>query len=87
MLLTAIRMQRLGLAFTAVHDSYWSHACSVDAMNDSLRTCFVDLYSEPVLEDLHKQLSIRFPNSEFPPIPERGTLDLAEVAKSTYFFN
>jgi DNA-directed RNA polymerase len=87
MLLTAINMQRKGLAFTAVHDSYWSHASTVDTMNDCLRESFVKLYSQPILEDLHEQLSIRFPTLDFPDLPERGSLDLKGVSKSTYFFN
>jgi len=87
MLLTAINMQRKGLAFTAVHDSYWTHPSDVDDMNESLRSSFVKLYSEPILEDLHQQLSIRFPGAEFPALPERGELDIRGVSDSTYFFN
>lgn len=87
MLLTAIKMQQLGLSFTAVHDSYWTHACDVDVMNESLRTCFVDLYSQRILEDLRETLMIRFPHQEFPEIPDRGTLNLTDVKQSDYFFN
>jgi DNA-directed RNA polymerase, mitochondrial len=87
MLLTAIKMQQLGLSFTAVHDSYWTHACDVDQMNSALRTCFVDLYSQPILEDLRETLMIRFPRKEFPEIPNRGKLDLESVKESKYFFN
>jgi DNA-directed RNA polymerase len=87
MLLTAIRLQRMGLAFTAVHDSYWTHGADVDVMNDTLRECFVDLYSQPILEDLRSNLQVRFPASEFPEIPPRGTLDLGDVLSSRYFFN
>ena len=62
MLLTAIRMQQMGdgIAFTAVHDSYWTHARDVDVMNDALRQCFVDLYSQPILEDLRDNLQVSF---------------------------
>ena len=84
--LTAIRLQRMGLAFTAVHDSYWTHGADVDVMNDTLRECFVDLYSQPILEDLRSNLQVvlRFRISEIPP---RGTLDLGDVLSSRYFFN
>jgi DNA-directed RNA polymerase len=34
MLMTAIEMERLGLDFTAVHDSYWTHPSEIDTMND-----------------------------------------------------
>eukprot|EP00615_Pteridomonas_danica_P004085 CAMPEP_0114332208 /NCGR_PEP_ID=MMETSP0101-20121206/2927_1 /TAXON_ID=38822 ORGANISM="Pteridomonas danica, Strain PT" /NCGR_SAMPLE_ID=MMETSP0101 /ASSEMBLY_ACC=CAM_ASM_000211 /LENGTH=791 /DNA_ID=CAMNT_0001462801 /DNA_START=303 /DNA_END=2678 /DNA_ORIENTATION=- len=87
MLLTAIKMQELGLSFTAVHDSYWTHPSDVEVMNEALRRSFVDLYSQPILEDLKETLMIRFPGKEFPEIPERGDLSLEDVMKSTYFFN
>lgn len=50
MLLTALEMDRRGLAFTAVHDSFWTHPCDVDEMNDVLRDCFIDLYKRPLLQ-------------------------------------
>ncbi|CAM9229176.1 unnamed protein product [Choristocarpus tenellus] len=87
MLLTAVEMDRQGISFAAVHDSYWVHAGHVEEMNTSLRQCFVDLYSQPILEDLHKSLCLRFPTIDFPPIPKRGTLDLEKVKNSRYFFH
>lgn len=33
-----------------VHDSYWTHACDVDLMNQILREKFVELYEIPILE-------------------------------------
>jgi DNA-directed RNA polymerase len=60
MLMTAIECQKLGLTFTAVHDSYWTHACDVDTMNIVLRDQFVRLYSMPLLEQLRDSLRLRF---------------------------
>jgi DNA-directed RNA polymerase len=34
MALTALKMKELGLTFASVHDSYWTHACDVDKMNE-----------------------------------------------------
>ncbi|OQR98684.1 DNA-dependent RNA polymerase [Achlya hypogyna] len=76
-----------GLDFAAVHDSYWTHACNVDRMNQRLREEFVALYSQPLLEELRDQLVMRFPRQQFPPVPEVGQLDLTEVLESPYFFN
>ncbi|CAN0414773.1 unnamed protein product [Pylaiella littoralis] len=87
MMLTAVEMEKAGVPFAAVHDSYWVHAGNVDLMNDQLRQCFVDLYSGPILENLHESLQMRYPTIEFPPIPERGTLVLDDVKSSKYFFN
>jgi len=79
--------QKKGIPFTAVHDSYWSHAGNVEVMNETLRQCFVDLYRRPILEDLHESLVKRYPHINFPEIPERGTLDLGKVLDSPYFFD
>lgn len=35
-----------------VHDSFWTHACDVDEMNQILRKKFVELYSMPILENV-----------------------------------
>jgi DNA-directed RNA polymerase len=86
MLLTALEMDRRGLTYSAVHDSFWTHACDVDEMNEALRDCFVDLYSRPLLSDLKEAWELRYPEVEFPELPELGCLDLNEVKSATYFF-
>lgn len=35
-----------------VHDSYWTHACDVDQMSRILREKFVELYEQPILENV-----------------------------------
>jgi DNA-directed RNA polymerase len=86
MLLTALEMDRRGLTYSAVHDSFWTHACDVDEMNEALRDCFVDLYSRPLLAELKESWELRYPEIEFPELPELGNLDLNEVKSATYFF-
>lgn len=44
---------------SGVHDSFWTHACDVDQMNQILREKFVELYNVPVLENV--SLVILFP--------------------------
>jgi len=88
MLMTAKRVvEEDCIAFAAVHDSYWTHAQSVDIMNQRLREEFVSLYEQPLLEELLEQLRLRFPKQHFNDIPELGTLDLKQVLDSPYFFN
>ncbi|DBA05430.1 TPA: hypothetical protein N0F65_007592, partial [Lagenidium giganteum] len=88
MLMTARRcLEEDKIAFAAVHDSYWTHACSVDVMNHRLRQEFVNLYEQPLLDELLEQLQLRFPNTKFKPIPQVGDLDLKVVLNSPYFFN
>ncbi|KAA0155542.1 hypothetical protein FNF31_06081 [Cafeteria roenbergensis] len=87
MMLTGLECARRGMVFTAVHDSYWTHASDIDAMNIALRDAFVRLYEMPLLEDLRESLVLRFPGLRFPELPARGTLDLSVVRDSPYFFN
>ncbi|KAI9153573.1 hypothetical protein LWI28_013283 [Acer negundo] len=87
MMMTAVACREAGLIFAGVHDSYWTHACDVDAMNRILREKFVELYERPILEDLLESFQQSFPTLSFPPLPERGDFDLREVLESAYFFN
>jgi len=34
MMMTSLKMKERGLYFTAVHDSYWTHPCDVEIMNE-----------------------------------------------------
>ncbi|XP_062078452.1 DNA-directed RNA polymerase 3B, chloroplastic [Humulus lupulus] len=87
MMMTALACRDAGLCFAGVHDSFWTHACDVDQMNQILRQQFVELYSMPVLENLLENFQTSYPELEFPPIPERGNFNLQEVLNSPYFFN
>ena len=87
MIMTARKMSDMGLTFSAVHDSYWTHPCDIDIMNEELRKCFVELYSLPLLETLKESLEIRYPGIEIPELPEYGDLDIHKVKESTYFFH
>lgn len=54
-----------------------------------LREAFVELHSEPLLEQLAKGLEEDFPEvrGRLPPPPAKGTLDLNVVRDSAYFFS
>lgn len=56
MMMTALACRDAGLTYTAVHDSYWTHACDVDQMAALLREQFIELYSLPLLEDFRTSL-------------------------------
>lgn len=51
-----------------------------------LRDQFIELYSQPILEQLRNSIIARHPELEIPEIPERGDLDLEQIKHSTYFF-
>ena len=86
MLLTAIEMQKRGLYFSAVHDSYWTHPCDIEEMNHVLRESFIELYEQPLLQDLKKRWELRYPSITFPDLPECGDLNLNDVRSAPYFF-
>lgn len=86
MLQTAIRCAQEGIAFAAVHDSYWTHAATADQLDAILREEFVKLHAKPLLEDLARQWEKRYGIQCEPP-PNLGTLDIADVASSRYFFS
>lgn len=87
MLITCKKMMEKKLVFASVHDSYWTHPCDVDEMNEALREAFVELYEQPLLENFRNSLVRRYPQISFPKVPTRGNLDLKLVKKSTYFFH
>jgi len=86
MLLTAIEMQKRGLYFSAVHDSYWTHPCDIEEMNTVLRESFIELYDRPLLEELKNVWEMRYPSINFPDVPAQGDLDLKDVRSAPYFF-
>lgn len=87
MMMTANACKKAGLTFAGVHDSFWTHAGDVDKMNMILREKFVELYNQPILENLLKDFQRNFPEANFPPVPNCGDFDLQEVLHAPYFFN
>jgi DNA-directed RNA polymerase len=87
MLLTARKCEQAGITFASVHDSYWSHAQDVDQMNELIRMSFIELHSQPLLENLLEGCREMYPQIKFPDVPKRGTLDLNRVLKAKYFFD
>ena len=55
-----------GIAFAGVHDSFWTHAADVPILARLLREAFVDLHSQPLLQNLHDELTARQPGSTEP---------------------
>ena len=79
-------MNKRGLHFSAVHDSFWTHPCDIEEMNTGLRESFIDLYKRPLLEDLKAAWETRYPSLLFPDVPTQGDLDLNDVRSAPYFF-
>ncbi|EME31380.1 DNA-directed RNA polymerase 3, chloroplastic [Galdieria sulphuraria] len=87
MLMTASACVKEGMYFAAVHDSFWTSAADVDRMNRILRETFVGLHSNNLLWQLYEYFRSRYPQVDFRPPPERGTLDIQSVLDAPFFFD
>ncbi|XP_031771738.1 DNA-directed RNA polymerase, mitochondrial [Apis florea] len=103
MMLTSLHCNSENITFVSVHDCFWTHPCTVDAMNKICREQFVALHSNPILEDLSKFFikrylpiyeKLKYKNNDIEKIhkhltdvPSKGTFNIHNVLSSTYFFN
>ncbi|KZT65062.1 DNA/RNA polymerase [Daedalea quercina L-15889] len=60
MMLTALQCRTQGLTFASVHDSYWTHASTVDQMSTIIRDTFITLHSSEVLNKLYQEFLERY---------------------------
>jgi DNA-directed RNA polymerase len=83
-------MSKQGISSIAmIHDSYAVHAAHVDTMNYLIRQQFVEMYSEDVLQSFSDQLAEQLPqelSAKITAIPDKGTLELADIIDSEFFF-
>ncbi|KAJ9644611.1 DNA-directed RNA polymerase [Coniosporium tulheliwenetii] len=63
MLLSALKCNEIGLTFASVHDSFWTHAADVPAMNRVLRDAFVRMHSEDIIGRLAAEFQARHAGS------------------------
>lgn len=84
MLQSALACSIEGIAFAAVHDSFWTHAASCDKLNQVVRNEFARLHEFPLLEVLRDQWADQHPTVELPPLPKLGTYDPAEARSANY---
>ena len=86
----AAHLAKVILAFdgdvSAVHDSYGSHACDVDALLETTKEEFISIYSRDWFEILRASFIFHSDRPSVPHAPERGTLDITKVKASDYFF-
>ncbi|KAF2103194.1 DNA/RNA polymerase [Rhizodiscina lignyota] len=63
MMLSAIKCSELGLTFSSVHDSFWTHAADIPVMNRVLRDAFVRMHSEDIIGRLAAEFKARYKKS------------------------
>ncbi|KAG6329701.1 hypothetical protein ID866_9388 [Astraeus odoratus] len=66
MMLTALECRTQGIMFASVHDSYWTHACSIDPMSAIIRDTFIALHSSDVLSKLEAEFKARYADHKVP---------------------
>ena len=72
-------------SFAMVHDSFGTHAGNIDLLNYIIRDEFVSMYSKDWLQQF-KADAERLLGEEVADPPETGSLDLASVLGSDFFF-
>jgi DNA-directed RNA polymerase len=65
MILSANACHEAGLTFSAVHDSFWTHAADIDQMNCILRDAFVRMHSDDVVGRLGAEFKVRYGKNLF----------------------
>ncbi|KAF9929743.1 DNA-directed RNA polymerase [Linnemannia zychae] len=66
MLMSATGCVEAGLTFASVHDSYWTHACDVEIMNEVLRNQFIALHSNDIMKNLEAEFMERYKDYVYP---------------------
>lgn len=80
--LTALDMKRKDLDMVGIHDSFGTHPCDVDSMQESIRSEFVRMYQN---HDVLGEFLWEVGGSGDKPL--RSDLDLTLVSSSEYFFS
>ncbi|CAI7592671.1 unnamed protein product [Penicillium glandicola] len=65
MIMSANACHEAGLTFSAVHDSFWTHAADIDQMNLILRDAFVQMHSDDVVGRLGAEFKVRYGKNMF----------------------
>ncbi|RVX70675.1 hypothetical protein B0A52_05325 [Exophiala mesophila] len=60
MVLSALKAEELGISFSAVHDSFWTHAADVNTLNTLLREAFIRMHSEDIIGRLSAEFQMRY---------------------------
>ena len=91
MMFTVNRATSHGIGtLSMVHDSYATTAADAGLLFGLIREVFVEMYREPVLEQLQEEFSAQLSpeaREKAPALPERGDLDIEEVLESDFFFS
>ncbi|KAH7108553.1 DNA/RNA polymerase [Auriculariales sp. MPI-PUGE-AT-0066] len=68
MMLTALECRAHNLTFASVHDSYWTHASTIDHMSVIIRDTFIALHESNVLLRLAEEFRVRYDGHVLPTV-------------------
>ncbi|ORY26907.1 hypothetical protein BCR39DRAFT_540046 [Naematelia encephala] len=66
MMLTALECRKNNITFASVHDSYWTHASTVEDMSKLIRETFIQLHSNDLIGALRQEFLDRFGDHYIP---------------------
>ncbi|KAK4689779.1 hypothetical protein P7C73_g327, partial [Tremellales sp. Uapishka_1] len=66
MLLTALKCRENKITFASVHDSYWTHASTVEPMSELIRDTFIHLHSQNLVGELRDEFIGRYKDHRIP---------------------
>ncbi|KAG9125065.1 DNA-directed RNA polymerase [Ceratobasidium sp. 392] len=66
MMLTALECRASAITFASVHDSYWTHASTVNEMSAIIRDTFIALHSSDILVKLRAEFMERYAGYRVP---------------------
>ena len=81
MILSALKADELGLSFSAVHDSFWTHAADVTTMSSLLRDAFIRMHSEDIVGRLAAEFKLRYKGHLYLAQLQPGTKTARQLAK------
>jgi len=67
--------------FTVIHDCVLGRSCDMNQMGTQIRDKFVEIYSQPVLQQWAESLGVEFDETVM-----QNTLNINDVQESSYFF-
>jgi DNA-directed RNA polymerase len=71
--------------FSCIHDSIGVHASHASMMSSCIRESAIDIFSQPVLLTLKKEMEM-YLGRELPDPPSQGDLDISQLRDADYFF-
>lgn len=78
------------VSLAMIHDSFGTHACDVDVLNETLREQFVEIYQYDWLTLVQEEANAQAPDIELPQWKDfvsLGDFDVSECLRSEFFFS